>query len=142
MCFKTHFANSKSPRKIILDKKHFFDSKSFRFQKILAPKIAFQTVIFVKKSEFSNKKRIRLWVHYHCSTRHLFSTKNSLIFGIFERRKEQKCPKFFVNSKIMIFVNLRKEIGRSIIDRIGHLLIKKGHFRSKIRHCHSVEPNS
>ena len=31
----------------------------------------------------------------------------------------------------MTFVNLRKEIGRSIIDQIGHLLIKLGHFRSK-----------
>ena len=38
----------------------------------------------------------------------------------------------------MTFVNLRKEIGRSIIDQIGHLLIKLGHFRSKFTFFKSI----
>ena len=64
----------------------------------------------------------------------IISTKISDFWNFWTKktRKEPKCPKFFVNSKIMTFVNLRKEIGRSIIDQIGHFINQTWAFSFKI----------
>ena len=127
MCFKTHFANSKSPRKIILEKNISLILNLSDFKRFWHKKSAFHNVIFVKNQYFWPKTRFIIVPLV------ILSTKISDFWNFWTKktRKEPKCPKFFVNSKIMTFVNLRKEIGRSIIDQIGHLLIKLGHFRSK-----------